>query len=238
VSVTELILAAVVVAAGSAVQGAVGFGLNLLAVPVLLLVDAALVPGPTLVAGLVLSVLVAGREFDAMDRRLGFAYAGLLPGAIAGALVVAVVPQDALSVPLGVLVLIAVALSALRWQPVPGPTSLLGAGAASGFLSTAAAIGGPPMALLYAQADSAKLRSTLSGFFVVTALLSLVILAVFGQFGAKDFGPSLALLPGVAVGFALSGRLRTVVDRGNAKPVVLALSAIAAIGAIVEGLLS
>lgn len=235
---SELVLAVLVVAVGSAVQGAVGFGLNLLAVPVLLLVDAALVPGPTLVAGLVLSVLVAGREFDAMDRRLGFAYAGLLPGSVAGALVVAVVPRAALSVPLGLLVLVAVALSAMRWQPVPRPSSLLGAGAASGFLSTAAAIGGPPMALLYARADAAKLRSTLSGFFVVTAALSLLILAAFGQFGRKDLGPSLALLPGVVVGFALSGPLRTYVDRGNSKPVVLGLSAFAAVGAIVEGLLS
>src|ERR1700712_332017 len=151
-SAWQLVLAALVVTAGSAVQGAVGFGLNLLAVPLLLLVDAALVPGPTLVAGLALSVLVAGREFDARDRRLGFAYARLLPGAPAGALVVTVVPQDALSVPLGLLVLVAVGLSALRWQPVPRPSSLLGAGAASGFLSTAAAIGGAPQALLLAPA--------------------------------------------------------------------------------------
>src|ERR1700712_5470295 len=121
-SAWQLVLAALVVTAGSAVQGAVGFGLNLLAVPLLLLVDADLVPGPTLVAGLVLSVLVAGREFDAMDRRLGFAYVGLLPGAIAGAAVVTVVPHDALSLLLGLLVLVAVALSALQWEPALRPS--------------------------------------------------------------------------------------------------------------------
>jgi uncharacterized membrane protein YfcA len=235
-SAGELVLAALVVAGGSVVQGSVGFGLNLLAVPVLLLVDAALVPGPTLVAGLALSVLVAGREFGAMDRRLGFAFLGLVPGAVAGALVLVTVPQSALNVLLGFLVLVAVALSAARWEPQIRATSLFGAGAASGFLSTAAAIGGPPMALLYARADAARLRSTLSGFFVVTAVLSLVILAVFGQFGAQDLRTSAALLPGVLVGFVLSGPLRRYVDRGSARPVVLGLSGLAAVVAILEGL--
>jgi uncharacterized membrane protein YfcA len=40
-----LVLAVVVVAVSAAVQGAIGFGLNLLAVPVLLLIDPSLVPG-------------------------------------------------------------------------------------------------------------------------------------------------------------------------------------------------
>ena len=237
VSGPEILAALLVVAGGSTVQGAVGFGLNLLAVPVLLLIDPALVPGPALVAGLGLALLIAGREFGAMDRRLGFAYLGLVPGAVAGVLVIAIVPQSDLSVPLGVLVLVAVILSAVRWQPVPRPTTLAAAGAASGFLASAASVGGPPMALLYAREDAAKLRSTVSGFFVVTAVLSLALLAVVGRFGLDDVGTSLMLLPGVLVGFALSGPLRRYVDRGATRPLVLGLSALAALIAIAEGLL-
>jgi uncharacterized membrane protein YfcA len=180
---------------------------------------------------------VAGREFAAMDRQLGFAYLGLVPGAVAGALVVAVVPQDDLSVPLGVLVLVAVVLSAVRWQPVPRPTTLTAAGAASGFLASAASVGGPPMALLYAREDAAKLRSTVSGFFVVTAALSLGLLAAVGRFDLHDLRTSLLLLPAVVVGFALSGPLRSYVDRSGTRPFVLGLSALAAVIAIVEGLL-
>jgi uncharacterized membrane protein YfcA len=238
VSGLEVLVALLVIAVASTVQGAVGFGLNLLAVPILLLIDPELVPGPALVAGLVLSVLVTGREFSAMDRRLGFAYVGLVPGGVAGALVLTVVPQDALSVPLGLLVLVAVALSLVRWQPEPTPRSLVGAGAASGFLATTASVGGPPMALLYAREDAARLRSTLSGFFVVTAVLSLALLAAVGQFDLHDLRTSLTLLPAVVVGFVLSGRLRAYVDRGGTRPLVLGLSALAAVVAIAEGLLT
>jgi uncharacterized protein len=237
VSGVEVLAALFVVAAASVVHGAVGFGLNLLAVPILLLIDPQLVPGPALVAGLLISVLVAGREFSAMDRRLGFAYLGLVPGGVAGALVIAVVPQDALSVPLGVLVLVAVGLSLVRWQPVPRPSPLVGAGAASGFLASTASVGGPPMALLYAREDAARLRSTLSGFFVVTAVLSLALLAAVGHFGLDDVRTSLTLLPAVVIGFLLSGRLRTYVDRGGTRPFVLGLSALAAVIAIAEGVL-
>ncbi len=237
VSGLEIVAALLAIGVGSTVQGAVGFGLNLLAVPVLLLIDPALVPGPALVASLGLGLLVVGREFAAMDRRLGFAYLGLVPGAIAGALVVAVVPQDDLSVPLGVLVLVAVVLSAVRWQPVPRPSTLTVAGTAAGFLASTTSVGGPPMALLYSREDAAKLRSTVSGFFVVAAALSLALLAGVGRFGLHDLRTSLTLLPGVVVGFALSGPLRKYVDRGATRPLVLGLSALAAIIAIAEGLL-
>jgi uncharacterized membrane protein YfcA len=228
----------VVTVLSSAIHGAVGFGMNLLAVPVLLALDPDFVPGPVLVAGLLLSVLVGGREFGAFDRRLGWAFLGLFPGTGLGLVLLTAVPADALGVLLGVLVLVAVGLSALRWQPTPTAPALLTAGAASGFLGTAASIGGPPMALLYARAEGARMRSTLSVFFIAVALLSIASLAAIGRFSGHDLRLSAALVPGVVVGFLLSGPLRPLVDQRNAKPAVLALSAVAAVGAIVEALLS
>lgn len=184
------LLAFVVVTVCAAIHGSVGFGLNLLAVPLLLLVDPALVPGPALAAGLVM----------------------------------------------GVLVLAAVVLSATRWQPVPSRPALLVAGTATGFLSTAAAIGGPPAALLYGRSDGARLRSTLSVVFVAASLVVLGALAAVGRFGGAELRTSLVLLPGVVVGFLLSGPLRRLVDRGNVRPAVLGLSTVAALAAIAEGL--
>ena len=233
-----VLVAVLVIAVSAAIHGAVGFGLNLLAVPVLLVLDPSFVPGPALVAGLALSLLVAGRELGAVDRRLSWAVGGLVPGTALGLLLLAAVPQDVLGIPLGLLVLLAVVLSALRWQPVLTRPSLLVAGTASGFLATAASIGGPPMALLYARAEGAKLRSTLSGFFVVAALVALIALAVAGRFDAHDLRISAAFLPGVLVGFLISGPLRPLVDRGYTRPAILALSALAAVGAIVEGILA
>ncbi len=106
------LIAVVVIAVSAAIQGAVGFGLNLLAVPVLLTLDPSFVPGPALVAGLLLSLLVAGRELGALDHRLGWAVLGVMPGTALALVLLAAVPEDALRVPLGLLVLVAVGLSA------------------------------------------------------------------------------------------------------------------------------
>jgi uncharacterized membrane protein YfcA len=233
-----LALAILVVTLSAAIHGAVGFGLNLLAVPVLLLLDPTYVPGPALIAGLLLSVLVAGRELRAMDRRLGWAVVGLFPGTALGLMLLAAVPERALGLPLGLLVLVAVGLTAVKWSPRPTRPALLVAGTASGFLATAASIGGPPMALLYSRSAGARLRSTLSVFFVVAAAVAIGALAIGGRLGTHELRVSAALLPGVVIGFWLSGPLRGVVDRGRTRPVILALSALAALGAMVEGLLS
>jgi uncharacterized protein len=232
-----LVVAVIVVALAAAVQGAVGFGMNLLAVPVLLVLDPSFVPGPALVAGLLLSLLVGGRELRSTDRRLGWALLGLLPGTLLGLGLLALVPADSLGVPLGVLVLVAVGLTAARWEPSPTRPALATAGIASGFLATAASIGGPPMALLYARADGARLRSTLSVFFIAASAVSLAALATVGRFGAHDLRVSAALVPGIVAGFLLSGPLRPVVDGGRARTAVLLLSSTAALAAIVEGIL-
>ena len=235
--VAVVLVALVVIALSSAIHGAVGFGMNLLAVPLLLVLDPSFVPGPALVAGLLLSLLVAWRELGSMDHRLGWAVLGLVPGTALALLLLAAVPEDALGIPLGLLVLIAVGLSALRWEPSPTRSALIVAGTASGFLATAASIGGPPMALIYADSDGPKLRSTLSVFFVAASLVALGALAAVGRFGPHDMGVSAAFLPGVVVGFLLSGPLRPLVDRGHTRPAVLGLSAVAAVGAVIEGLL-
>lgn len=230
-------VAVLLVAATAAVQGAVGFGMNLLAVPVLVVLDPTFVPGPAIAAGLVLSGLVAARERVPLDPHLGWAVAGLVPGTALALVLLALVPPSSLPLPMGVLVLVAVALSAVRLNLAPTPATLAVAGTTSGFMATAASIGGPPMALLYAESPGDRLRSNLSAFFALAALLSLAALASTGHFGAHELRISMLLLPGVLVGFLASGYLRPLFDRGYTRVAVLALSAVAGIGAIVEGLL-
>ncbi len=68
--------------------------MSLLAVPVLAVLDPVFVPGPAVAAGLVLSVLIVGREPAPVDRRLVWAVAGLVPGTFLAVLLLAVVPSD------------------------------------------------------------------------------------------------------------------------------------------------
>ena len=77
-------------------NGHVGFGLGILAAPLLLLLDPRLVPGPLLAASLVLTVLLARREWrDARRGDLGWALAGRLGGTLAAVAILSLTPTPA-----------------------------------------------------------------------------------------------------------------------------------------------
>jgi uncharacterized membrane protein YfcA len=229
-SAAGLLLASSVVAFGSLLQGAVGFGLALVSVPFLVLIDPRLVPGPVLLSSSLLTVLMAVRERHAIHvAGIGWGVIGRLPGTAAGALVIGAIPLARMDVALGALVLVAVLLSASGLRMRPTAPALVGAGALSGFMGTVSSIGGPPMALVYQNELGARLRGTLAAYFVIGAVLSLGALAIVGRFGSWELLWGFALMPGVGIGFAVSGRLARFVDRGYTRPAVLAVSAAAAL---------
>jgi uncharacterized membrane protein YfcA len=171
------------------------------------------------------------------DKDLLWAVVGLVPGTGLALLLLRVVASGALSVVIGALVLLAVLLSLVRIKLSPTRRALVVAGIASGFMATAGGIGGPPLALVYADSGGPKLRSNLAGFFVVTAAASLIGLALTGDFSGHDLRVSLALAPAVVLGFVASAWLRPYVDEGSRiRAWVLGLSMIAGIAAIVIGL--
>ena len=109
----QAVLAAVIVAVGAAVQGAVGFGANLVAAPLLVLIDPGLVPGPITVAALALSGVVAARERVHADvRELHIASVALVPGTIVGAAALAATDEQSLGLLLAAVVLVGVLLTA------------------------------------------------------------------------------------------------------------------------------
>lgn len=226
---SSLVLAVLATTLGAAVQGAVGFGMALVAAPLLALLDPSLVPGPILLATFVFTVLTSARELGHIDRRgVAIALLGRLPGIAVGAWILAHLSADALARLFAVIVLFAVALTVMgtRWKP--SAPALLTAGALSGIMGTVGAIGGPPMALVYSEAEGPRLRSTLSVYFMLGSALSLIALIGVGRFGASELRVTLWLLPGVLAGYALSSPLRARLDRGHTRAAVLAVSATAA----------
>lgn len=234
----EISVAVLATLLGALVHGSVGFGMNLIAAPILVLLDPAFVPGPALVAALVVTVLVAWRERNSMDvRGVRWAIVGRVPGSVLGALIVVVLPQQELALALAAAVLIGVVVSAGGWYlPLRGPT-LFGAGATSGLMATVTSIGGPPMALVYQREGGPRVRGTLSGFFVLGACLSLVLLAVVGRFGVDQVQRAGILLPGLLIGFAASRRTAPYLDSGYTRPAVLLLSSASAGAVFVRYLL-
>ena len=205
----------VVTFVGSTLQGAIGFGMGLLAAPLLILLDPRLVPAPILVCTLVLTLLMSYRERRAMDvHGLRWAILGRIAGTVVAAGILAIAAADTLLLLFGVFILAAVAMSASGLRFEPTGRALVAAGVVSGVIGTVAAAGGPPLALLYQDAPGARIRSTISGFFVVGTIVSLAALWLVGRFGAGELRLALVMLPGMLAGLALSRSIAPLVDRG------------------------
>lgn len=232
-----LAIAFVAVFVGSAVQGAAGFGLGLIAAPILLLLDPRWVPGPVMASGVALTVLVAYRERGDIDYLgLRFAFIGRTIGTIAAAALLTVVSASAFDFIFASLVLLAVVLSMLGLQISPTPGHATSAGLLSGFMGTISSIGGPPLALLYQREGGARLRATLSALFVIGALISVAALAVIGRFGIVELWLTAFLVPAGVLGFVAAGWLRGLVDHAGVRPLVLALSAASAIVVLIRAI--
>ncbi len=232
---SQLVAAAVLMAFAASVHGSVGFGANLLAGPLLATISPDLVPAPIVITGVVINLVVMWREPkvpDDEDRRpwyqLRWALGGLVPGSILGALTVAAIPKDQLSVLVAVLVLVATGLVAAGVSVVRTDGTLAATGTAAGFMSAAGGIGGAPVALVHADIEGAEFRRTMSRFLSASAALSIVTLTAVGELTMTEVGIALALMPGVAAGLVASEWIRPRVDRGRVKPYVLAIIAASA----------
>lgn len=233
----ELAIVVAVCAAGAFVQGSVGFGLNLIAAPVLALVDERFVPGPAIAAAAVLTGLMAVRDRHGLHLgEIRIALVGRIPATILAAATVALLPERGLAVLFACLVLLAVGIIASGVHVRPTRSTLVGAGALSGYMATATSIGGPPMAMLYANEEGRRMRGTLAGFFLVGTFLSLSALAVAGEFGVEEIRLSLLVVPGIILGYLASGAGARRLDAGHTRPAVLTVSAVSAVLVLVDAL--
>ncbi len=225
-SLGEILTVVLTVLFGATLQGSVGFGMGLLASPILILIDPRFVPGPILLSTTVLTVLLVYRERTAIDfHGIQWAMVGRLVGTLAASALLIIVSADQLVLLIGVFILsgVGMSLSGLRFDPIR--PVLVVAGMLSGLLGTIASVGGPPMALVYQHAAGARIRSTMSGFFLLGTILSVGALWYVGRFGAYEIQLTLVMLPSVLVGFALSKWTAVYVDGGYVRPAVLSVAA-------------
>ena len=227
-----------VMAISALLQGAVGFGLGLIAIPFLIYLDLRFVPGPLLVAALTLHMLVLQRDRSGVNRSgLAMLLSGRLLGTIPAALLLASLPLDSMKILLAAVVLAGAVMGTLHPGGHPTRAVLFGAGAASGFMATAAGLGGPPVALVYQRETGLRLRGTLAAYFIVGTILSLFALTWAGRFGAEELRLSVFLVPGTVIGYFLSRPAAAYLDAGRTRAAVLAVSALAAVSVIVTVLL-
>jgi uncharacterized membrane protein YfcA len=237
VSVASYSIVAVAVLLASCMQASIGFGMGMLAAPIVAIVDPGLVPGTLIMLATLLTLFVVVREHQQIDLAgTGWALAGRVPGTIAGALLLAMLPERALALTLAGVVLVGVVLTSVGWIPVPHRRNLVLAGATSGVLGTATSIGGPPMALVWQNTTGARLRGTMSGFFLVGSVMSIAALTLTGAVDGHTVSSFAVLMPAVAVGYGLSRLVNHLLDPQRQRWAAIAISAVGAIVLIVRQL--
>ncbi|MFI7447838.1 sulfite exporter TauE/SafE family protein [Nonomuraea sp. NPDC049714] len=235
--VLTLIIGGAAVFVGAVVQGGVGFGLGLVAVPVLVLLDPAVMPGAIQVVNLTLPLFTLAVEWRRVGwRGVGFAILGRLPGSVIGGLIVVYISVYTLGVLAGVMVLVAVGLTARAVSLPRNGFTITTAGFVSGITGTATGIGGPPIALIYQTAKGPEIRATLAMYFCLSAAQSLVILALVDHLPARALTVGATLIVPMIAGFLVSGPLRRYLDGGKVRVAVLAVASLSAVILIVQSL--
>ncbi|NKX56809.1 sulfite exporter TauE/SafE family protein [Arthrobacter mobilis] len=224
-SPAELAILAAAVFAAAGLQGSIGFGAGLVAAPVIALVEPSLLPALVVMLAAIVTLLVTIRERAHLDLKgAGWALAGRIPGSILGAWLVVSLPAAALSWAVAGCVLAGVGLAFLGWRPVPRRRSLMVAGALSGIMGTATSVGGAPMAIVWQGQPPARLRGTMSAFFLVGSLVSVLLLAAAGTVTAPVLAALAWLSPAVVAGFGLSRWISRYLDAARLRRLALAAS--------------
>jgi uncharacterized protein len=235
---TGFAVVAAAITLGALVQGSVGLGLGMVAAPVVTVVDHRLMPGVMLWLGAFYPLLTLSHEGRHADwRGLGWAFAGLVPGTVAGVVVVSSVSGRWLGLLVGAMVLVAVTLT---WKVFALPRHrpvLTGMGVVSGVAGTATSIGGPPLALVYQDVSGPRLRATMGAYLVGGGLLSLGGLALAHQLSRRDGAWALGLAPFLVLGFALAGLVRRHVDAGRTRSAVLVVCATSGLALVARSVL-
>ncbi|MCM2681102.1 sulfite exporter TauE/SafE family protein [Echinimonas agarilytica] len=192
---------------GSFVQSAIGFGLAIVAAPVLYLIDVNYVPAPITIVALVLSLFNAYQHRQSLSLGpLTYAIVGRVPGSLAGGALLMVVDARQLALVIGCSVLIAVVISLMPIRLAPTRSRMAIAGFFSGLFGTSTSIGGPPMAIILQHSAAGVIRANLSAFFVVSSLLSLVVQASTGYLRWSHLWLTLPLIPASLMGYWLARR--------------------------------
>lgn len=215
-----LVVAVVAALFAGTVSGLTGFGLALIATPILLFVYE---PRTVILLTAVFSVFInAAVVWDSWrEARWRLALAMFVPalfGIVVGAEVLRLVDGLYIRLAVGIVVVFS-AFLLLREVRLPGAGTRWGtvlAGTASGALSTSTGLAGPPVVLLLASRGLPKhdFRGTSALYFLPMSVAILPVLGVRGLLDAGDLSLALLLTPVALVGKTIGTRLLRRVSEG------------------------
>lgn len=231
----EYAVIAGVIFLAACLQASSGFGMGMLAAPVIAIVDPALLPATLILLALLVTVMVTVRERQSLDLRgTGWALVGRVPGSFLGAWLVTALSRQGLAWMVVAVVLAGLVLAGRGWAPRPVRLNLIAAGAASGIMGTATSIGGPPMALVWQGHSGPRLRGTMSAFFMVGSSISMLMLWITGAVTEDILLLALWMVPAAVGGYAASRFINRFLNPARLKALALGASAVGSVLLILQ----
>ena len=233
-----VVVIALIVTAGAFVQATIGLGLGLLGAPLIALLEPSLVPTLLLLLAIPVSSGVLWVERHHISWRvIRWALPSRIPGTVLGVWLATAFDARVLGILVSVMVLVGVWLAFHAVEVRQTRLTLMGAGLAAGTAGTAAAIGGPPMAIVMAHRPPREVRGTLSFFFVVGSVMSVLLFWAQGALPRSSVLLSAAYLPLIGLSFWAGHRAHTRIPREAFRRAVLALCAASATVLLVKSVL-
>lgn len=235
----EFALAFVVSFVAAALHSTVGFGFALLSVPLLSLLNPLFAPVPQLLVVFPLTLAIVLRERHAVEvRSTLWIFAGRLPGALIGVVLLKLLSSAALDILMSAMVIIGVMIVVSRGTFRRTAAREFSAGVASGTMAMVSAIGGPPIALLYRNDAGPTVRANLGLVFAIGLCITLGVRALAGEVSWDEVVVGAALLPAVGLGLHVSHRLIRHVDGPRLRNTIVAVAGAAALMLLGRGLLN
>ncbi len=236
VTVTSVFVAGII-------RGYSGFGFAMVAVTSISIV---LPPAHVVPIVLILEVLASIRLVPQVWKdidwySLRWLLAGSLFASPFGVYLLANVPAVQMRISISLLVLIAAILlmRGWAWKRMPGRSLILTTGVACGILNGAAAIGGPPVILLYLSSPAGVTvsRASIIAYFLGIDAMSLAMASIQGLTTSNTLlMTAICLLP-LLIGIAVGSRMFIKIDKDSFRHHVLILLIILSIAGLLRGII-
>lgn len=231
-------IAALMLFLGCTIQTAIGFGMAVVAAPILVIMKPEWVPYILTVVALFLSMSNAWQQrHQILWKQLAAPVISRVPGTLLGTWLLLLMPIFWLQIAVASMVMMTVVVS-LWLKPFQPTTMNMGiAGFVSGVTGTTTSIGGPPLALVLQHSSGATARANLSIYFVYSCILSLVSYGLAGLLTKELLIISMSFIPIAIVGFFCGRKLQHWVDN-RFRPILLSLCSLSAMIVIVNAFIA
>ncbi|MEV8252894.1 sulfite exporter TauE/SafE family protein [Rhodoglobus sp. NPDC076762] len=242
-----LALVALAVVVGALSQRITGMGFALVASPLIVILlgpfDGVLVVN---LCGVVSSLLIIPRVWRHIEwRTLAWLAIPAVAAIIPGSLLVTRLPGAVMQLGIGVLVIVALTATLLITRAehiVPARPAAIVAGAASGFMNTAAGVGGPALSIyaVLMRWPQVNFAATLQPYFVIVGTASLATKAFFsgGVLPDLDVASWILIIGSLLVGLALGEVLTRHISHRAARIAVIIVAYLGGTVAIIDGALA